>query len=270
MKNTWQFIDRTNEEGFNNFGSKIIIKSYRSAKSIDIFFPEYNYTVTNREYKEFKKGIIKCPYEKRLCEIGYIGEGKYKSKGKDGKKTKAYNEWCHIIRRCYDPYCINDDRRLSYVDCFVCEEWHCFQNFAEWFYKNYYEVIGQKMHLDKDILVKGNKIYSPKNCIFVPERINTLFIKATKSRGKYPIGVYEFLDKRNGNRKLRAQCSILKDEKVKRKYLGDFPIDRPFQAFTTYKNFKENYIKQVADEYKGLIPQKLYEAMYNYEVEIND
>jgi hypothetical protein len=36
------------------------------------------------------------------------------------------------------------------------------------------------------------------------------------------------------------------------------------------KNFKENYIKQVADEYKDLIPQKVYEALYRYEVEIND
>lgn len=270
MKNTWQFIDRTGEESINSFGSKIIIKNYRSARSIDIYFPEYNYTVTNREYQEFKKGMVKCPYEKRLCGIGYIGDGKYKSKGNDGKKTKAYNEWSNIISRCYDPYCINDDRRLSYVDCFVCEEWHCFQNFAEWFYKNYYEIEGQKMCVDKDILIKGNKIYSPNTCMFVPERINTLFIKATRSRGKYPIGVYEFLDKRNGNKKLRVQCNILKNGKNKRKYLGDFPIDKPFQAFTTYKNFKENYIKQVADEYKKLIPQKLYEAMYNYEVEIND
>lgn len=51
-----------------------------------------------------------------------------------------------------------------------------------------------------------------------------------------------------------------------------FPSNKPFQAFTCYKNFKENYIKQVADEYysKGLIPKKLYDAMYKYEVEIND
>ena len=49
-----------------------------------------------------------------------------------------------------------------------------------------------------------------------------------------------------------------------------FPLDKPFQAFTCYKQFKENYIKQVADEYKDLIPQEVYEALYKYEVEIND
>ena len=58
--------------------------------------------------------------------------------------------------------------------------------------------------------------------------------------------------------------------KSKLKYLGLFPLNRPFQAFTCYKQFKENHIKQIADEYKDLVPEKLYEAMYKYEVEIND
>ena len=58
--------------------------------------------------------------------------------------------------------------------------------------------------------------------------------------------------------------------KTKQKFLGYFPINKPFQAFTCYKAFKEKYIKQVADEYKDIIPQKLYEALYKYEVEIND
>ena len=37
-----------------------------------------------------------------------------------------------------------------------------------------------------------------------------------------------------------------------------------------YSESKENYIKQVADDYKDLIPNKLYEAMYACQVEIND
>ena len=65
---------------------------------------------------------------------------------------------------------------------------------------------------------------------------------------------------------LEIWCNTL----TKRKYLGRLPLDKPFQAFTIYKNFKENYIKQVADEYKDLIPKELYDAMYKWEVEIND
>ena len=123
------------------------------------------------------------------------------------------------------------------------------------------------MHLDKDILCKGNKIYSPETCIFVPNNINILFVKRDKMRGEYPIGV----NYHKQHKKLYVSCGIInKDNKHKQKFLGLFPLDKPFQAFYTYKQFKENYIKQVADEYRDLIPQKLYEAMYSYEVEIND
>ena len=75
-----------------------------------------------------------------------------------------------------------------------------------------------------------------------------------------------YYDKRCSCKCLVAHCNYNKKSKT----LGYFPIDKPFQAFTCYKNFKENYIKQVADEYKDLIPKKLYDAMYNYKVEIND
>ena len=37
-----------------------------------------------------------------------------------------------------------------------------------------------------------------------------------------------------------------------------------------YKKFKEEYIKQVADLYKNVIPKKLYLALYNYQIEMED
>ena len=123
-------------------------------------------------------------------------------------------------------------------------------------------------------MTKGNKKYSPENCVFVPERINLLFCKSDATRGKYPVGVSEYIDKRGAivKKKLRTYCNVYDKDNKKRKirHLGYFPINRPFQAFTCYKNFKENYIKQVADEYKDLIPKELYEALYRWEVEIND
>ena len=120
------------------------------------------------------------------------------------------------------------------------------------------------MCLDKDILFKGNKIYSPDTCVFVPNRINNLFTKRQNDRGEYPIGVYYHKSKFN------PQCSIYADfnKKYKQKHLGTF--DTPEEAFHKYKKFKEQYIKEVAEEYKDLIPTKLYEAMCKYVVEIND
>ena len=73
-------IDRTGERRMNNFGSKMIIVGYRNAQDIDISFTEYNWIIKNQQYYNFKKGNIKCPYEPRCSNVGYIGEGKYKTK----------------------------------------------------------------------------------------------------------------------------------------------------------------------------------------------
>ena len=120
------------------------------------------------------------------------------------------------------------------------------------------------MCLDKDILIKGNKEYAPDKCIFVPQRINNLFTKNDCKRGNLPIGVNYRKDKN----KYEASCSILNNNIKKRKHIGYY--NTPEEAFLAYKQFKEQYIKQVADEYKGRIPDRLYEAMYKWEVEIDD
>ena len=206
----------------------------------------------------------------KRCGVGYMGDGKYKSKDENKKKTKAYNTWSHMLQRCYDAYYLNE--HPTYIDCYVCEEWHNFQNFAKWFYENYYECNDEQMQLDKDILIKGNKIYSPNTCILVPKRINSLFTKSDASRGEYPIGVYYRFKKveQYEYHYLEVCCSVIENGKKKSKVLKTLPLNKPFQAFSIYKQFKEKYIKQIADEYKELIPQKLYEALYKWEVEIND
>ena len=252
--------NRLGEIGYNNFGSKMEIVLYEGKTRVKVYFERYNWTSDYVEYVAFKRGNVKCPYEPRLYGMGYFGEGKYNCKDYD----RAYDTWRDMLERCYDPYYLN--KYPSYIDCRVCKEWLNYQNFAQWYEENYYEVESERMHLDKDILVKGNRVYSPNKCLFVPQRINSLFIKSNKTRGMYPIGITHH--KRDNV--FETKCSVYKDGKFKTKYLGSFPLNRPFQAFYTYKQFKEQYIKQVADEYKDLIPLKLYEAMYSYEVEIND
>ena len=248
-------IDRTGEENINNFGSKMIIIKYKNTNDINVLFPEYNWIAYGVKYIQFKKGGIKCPYEPRLYYVGYIGEGKYKGEV-DGKLTNEYKTWAGMLKRCYCEQQIKKDK--VYVNCVVCEEWHNFQNFAEWFENNYYEIENEEMNLDKDILIKGNKIYSPNTCIFVPRTINSIFTKNNKARGELPIGV----DIKNN--KFRSRCRTI----YKEVYLGMFNTAE--EAFNAYKTFKENYIKQVANEYKDKIPYKLYNAMYSYKVNIND
>lgn len=258
-----KFTDRTGETILNNFGSEMIIVEYRGALDIDVYFPQYNWIARSVQYSSFKNGEIKCPYEKRLYGHGFLGEGKYKTK-ENGKHTKCYEIWNSMLQRCYSEKC--HEKRPSYKVCTVSKEWLNFQNFAKWYDNNFYEIEGQRIELDKDILIKGNKIYSSDTCIFVPHNINTLFIKPYKCRKELPIGVVYYKQ----TRKFRAQCGIydLKENKRKMKNLGYY--DTPQQAFEVYKQFKEQYIKEVADYYKDQIPKKLYDAMCNYEVYITD
>ena len=258
--------ERLGEVFHNKHGTLMKIIKYNNANDIWVEFQDEYKIKIHTSYKNFKNGVVKNPYDKEVYDVGYIGKGKYDKKN----YPKVYQQWIDMLRRCYDPYYLN--KKPTYIDCYVCNEWLCFQNFAKWCEENYYEVKNEIMHLDKDILIKGNKIYSPETCMFVPERINILFVKNKSIRGKYPIGISEYKEKKSNYKCLLVRCNFFDKEKNKNivKNLKTFPINRPFQAFTCYKNFKENYIKQVADEYKELIPIKLYEAMLKYEVEIND
>lgn len=101
----------------------------------------------------------------------------------DGKTIKSYSTWQHMLNRCYSSKC--QSKYPTYIGCSVCNEWKSFSTFKLWFDENYKE----GFHLDKDILVKGNKIYSPEFCRFVPSYLNTLLSDCGNSRGDLPLGV---------------------------------------------------------------------------------
>ena len=248
--------DRLNEIGYNNDGERMTIVRYVNNVDIDVQF-EDGTIVEHKQYDKFLKGNIKNPMTSSVYGIGCIGIGDYKTCDENGKHTKCYDTWNNMYKRCYDPKL--HKKKPTYENCSVAEEWWNFQAFAKWDNENYYEVEGETMALDKDILNKGNKIYSPDTCIYVPQSINTLFTKSNKIRGKYPIGVCK-----KGNRFV-AQLS---KGDVKQIHLGYF--DTPEEAFQAYKQAKEAYIKEVAEKYKGKIDNRAYEALMNYEVEITD
>ena len=224
-------------------------------------FPEYNWKFEHVQYGTFKKGNVKCPYEPRTFGVGYLGEGKYTTT-ENGKLKKYFKIWSNMLRRCYDPK--HRERYPTYKDCKVEDYLLNFQHMGEWLEDNYYEVPGEKMCLDKDILHKGNKVYSRDTCIFVPERINILFTKRDNARGNDPIGVVQVS---SGN--YQVNCH---NEYGKQIYLGTYLTEE--QAFNAYKQYKEKIIKEVIDSYEGKIPEPFYSrlkiAMYNYKVEIDD
>ena len=247
--------DRINEIGYNNNGEEMMIVRYGGVKDIDVQFSDGT-VVEHKRYDHFKNGEIKNPMFPSVYGVGFIGVGDYKTCDENAKITKCYDAWSNMLQRCYDPK--YQEKHQTYKGCTVCQLWNNYQEFAKWDNENYYEIENERMTLDKDILCKGNKVYSPETCVYVPQSINKLFTKSDNKRGKLPIGVTKYRNK------FMAQLS----KGDKRIYLGSF--DTPEEAFLAYKKAKEQYIKEVAEAYKLQIPQKLYEALINYEVEIDD
>ena len=187
-----------------------------------------------------------------VCGVG-VFDAPY-AKTRDKLTRKAYRDWNNMLQRCYGKS--NFPSKPAYKECVVCEEWHSFLKFREWFDENYIE----GYFLDKDVLIKGNKIYSPNACCYIPSFINTLLLNCRSARGKYPIGVQKHK---------YGFCAKLWKQ-GKQYYIGFYKNQE--DAFSAYKQAREEYIKEVAQEYfdKGEIDKRVYDALMNYKVEITD
>ena len=141
-------------------------------------------------------------------------------------KTNAYVVWCDMLRRCYsEKY---HKKKPTYKGCSVCNEWLLFSNFKRWFDENYID----GYVLDKDILLKNNKVY-------VSKTYNGVFVANISI---------------NGKQRTIARCNNQEE------------------AFVAYKQAREKHIQEVAVEYysQGKITERVYNALINYRVEITD
>lgn len=146
-----------------------------------------------------------------------------------------YLRWKEMLRRCYSEK--EHLRNPTYKDCEVVEEWKYFSNFKSWMENQDWE----GKHLDKDILVPGNKTYGPNTCIFVEDKINLLLVKCDIRRGKYPLGVSPAV---RGDK-------IYYQSHMGRNYLGFF--DNILEAHRSWQIEKCNHIKQVASNQNNLV-----------------
>lgn len=232
----------------NTCGELTIIECYTPTDCTVQF--EDGAIVKNIRYYNILQGKVRNPYVRTAFGLGYMGG---KNIGKNSKKM--YLSWKNMFRRCY-----SEKSHKSYEFVKVCEEWYNFQNFARWFEEGYNLETMKGWHLDKDILIKGNKLYSPESCCLVPAEINSLFIKSTSTRGGQPIGVVYSPEK---------DAYIGYINKYRKTYSTGY-YKTPEKAFKSYKMAKEQHIKDVADKWKGKIADNVYKAMYDYRVEITD
>lgn len=155
----------------------------------------------------------------------------------NGKKVmfKSYQCWASILNRCYgDKFLVNNP---AYIGCSIAKEWRLYSNFKRFHDDNYVE----GFELDKDLLVKGNRVYSPENCVFIPSALNKLFTDHAANRGEFPIGVH--FDKKRG--KYKAQCNV----HSKPYHIGYF--DTPELASVAYQSFKRSYVLSELAAYRA-------------------
>lgn len=256
-----QKINRIGEQNSNNQGCLMKIIVYNDANDMIVEFQDEHKAKVHTNYKSFKKGNVRNPFAISVFNVGIVGE-KYPTKI-NRKHIKEYIAWSGMLERCFDKK--YKEKRPTYKDVICCNEWLLFENFYEWLHNQenfdkWYN--GERWHLDKDILAKGNKIYSPETCVLVPVNVNCLFAKNNTIRNNLPIGV------RVSGNKFCAYCQNPFTNKCE--YIGTYLT--PEEAFQAYKIYKEDIIKRVAqEEYdKGNISKECYEAMMNYKVEITD
>lgn len=236
-----------------NFGPLMII-GYEGAYDVSVEFINTGTLVTGVQMAHIKRGLVRDENLPILYGKCFLGTGKYKSK-REGKDAIEYNVWKQVLERCFNE---NYKKKYpTYQNCTLNDHWRNFQNFAEWYWSE--KGAGIKgWHLDKDLLRKGNKEYGPDTCCLLPQDVNKALKLSMTSDKTTPIGTHQ---RPNG-------VFIVGIVGHSSKYVGSFNND--LDAFNAYKLAKEDYLKSLAERYKEVIGVKVYEALYNFKIEITD
>lgn len=236
-----------------NFG-KFEIVDYMSYAKVRVRFLNTGYE-TIVTYRAVIYGTIRDKLAPEVFGVGFT-DGEY-TLGAEGKNSKVYRLWYSMLERCYCEKSFL--KHPTYKNCEVGVNFRNFSYFKDWCNRQ----IGygnEGWHLDKDILVKGNKVYSEDTCCFVPKEINVLLIKSNARRGEYPIGV--------GWNRQAGKFRSWMSENNRRKHLGCFTSIA--DAFKAYKIAKEAHIRKIASKYKDALDLRVYDALMNWVIEIED
>ena len=237
-----------------NSGDFKIVK-YNDNRNVEVQFLKTGYEATV-ELVQVKRGNVKDPYLQSVCGVGILG-AKYQP-SVNGRTTKEYTLWCSMLKRCYSN--AYKKRQPTYEGCEVSNNFKSYEYFYEWCNKQ----VGfnnKDWQLDKDLLTKGNKVYSEDSCVFIPKEINLLLVKREALRGTHPIGV-------RWHKRDKAFVAQVNKNKGGSEWLGYFNTE--IEAFKAYKTAKEAFIKEQAEKWKSQIDPRAYEALMNYEVNIDD
>jgi len=235
----------------SNQGCLVEVVHYENSKNVWVQYQDSFGYIAKCYATDLRLGKFKNPYYTSVEGIGYLGVGSFRC-WSNGSMSKAYITWRHMIIRGYNKK--YKTKYPTYKDCTVDKEWHNFQVFAKWYTRH--EFYGLGYELDKDILVRGNKVYSANTCSLVPKQVNYLLLDKYNFRGDYPVGITK--NKLGGN--FAVKVSLY----GKNNYLGSFTDLK--EACGVYKKAKESYVKEVALFWQGRIEDKVFEKLMKWTV----
>ena len=231
------------------------IVKYSDSGHVEIQFLNTGYE-TVAHLGNIKNGKVKDRYLPSVYSVGIVDVKYPISEG--GVNTKEYVLWKNMLERCYSG--IYKKKHPTYIGCEVSDNFKSYTYFYEWCHKQI--GFGNKdWHLDKDLLVKGNKVYSEDSCVFIPKEINLVLTKRTASRGEHLIGVH-------WHSKSKVFVAQVNKNKGNQERLGLFNTE--LEAFNAYKKAKEAFVKEQANKWKSQIDDRAYNALMKYEVNIDD
>lgn len=224
----------------------LVITKYVKAKEVHVRFIDTGYETVSQAVT-IKRGLVRDRSIERIAGVGYAPAGSIRYE--EGTVThKAYSAWHSMITRCYKE----DSSHYKYYGergVLVCERWHNFQNFAEWYVPKYFE----GCQIDKDLLSGGTKTYSPETCCLLPKELNIL-ISPNKKNSKYGRGVYK-----DGRKYYTRVC-----------HMGGLVAAASFstsdEAHDYYVKMKKQLIKSRAKHYldSGVIDEPIYRALCGF------
>ena len=237
----------------NNVGLKFVVIEYNGCNDVKVKFVDSSYT-TFSTTGNIRSGSVKDKMSPSVYGVGVVGVNSIST---NQKPHQEYVFWNSMLQRCYDlSYKL---KRPTYIGCTSSNNFKYYPYFKDWCNKQV--GFGNKgWCLDKDILVKGNKLYSEDTCCFVPREINSLFALSGNARGLNPIGVQFNLEEGN------YSARVSRDGK--HCHIGTYETKE--DAFLWYKEAKELHIKSVAKRWFGKIDQNVFNALMTYEVGILD
>ena len=231
------------------------ILKYNNAKEVEIQFINTGFEVVV-ELGHIRNGNVKDQYSPSVFGVGVTGT-KYLTTI-NGRNIKEYMLWCNMLRRCYSDNF--KKKNPTYEGCEVGDKFKSYEYFYEWCHSQV-GFANKDWQLDKDLLIKGNKVYNESTCVFIPKDINSLLTKSAASRGEHLIGVC-------WSKTHKAFRAMVRKNKGKQEHLGLFNTE--IEAFNAYKKAKESFIKEQANQWKSEIDPRAYNTLMNYEVNSDD